>query len=344
MNRLIIMGSPRSTGRSAHLAEMLFEACIDECPEDELFLIPVSELNIEPCVGCGACRSMAPADVSDEPDDASALTDDLDSANEEDNEPASEDADDAPDYPYCPRFDDDMQDIYSLLPIADELIVVAPVYFSGAPAPLKALLDRLQPHFWAETRKGKKRPETLHVVGEGGDPHGFDPLISEVKSSTACAGFRLERVLDWVGKIDANGEIIDEAIEIPIASKQTLVSVADVDSAPAERPKLSFSANAADKSSHKGSGKGGNANAASRKGGGKGQGASGTDHKKGSKGGDAGKRASHSGKSSHGKPSRGNASSDKRGHGNANSNSSRRGNASSGKPGRGGSSRGGRRG
>ena len=44
MNRVIIVGSPRSGGRSAHLAEMLFEANIDECPEDELYLVPVSEL------------------------------------------------------------------------------------------------------------------------------------------------------------------------------------------------------------------------------------------------------------------------------------------------------------
>ena len=36
MKRLIIVGSPRTSGRSAHLAEMLFEANIDEHPEDEL--------------------------------------------------------------------------------------------------------------------------------------------------------------------------------------------------------------------------------------------------------------------------------------------------------------------
>ena len=36
MNRLIIVGSPRTDGRSAHLADLLFESCIDECPDDEL--------------------------------------------------------------------------------------------------------------------------------------------------------------------------------------------------------------------------------------------------------------------------------------------------------------------
>ena len=52
MKRVIVVGSPRSKGRSAYLAEMLFEASIDECPEDEIFLVPVSEVEIGPCFGC----------------------------------------------------------------------------------------------------------------------------------------------------------------------------------------------------------------------------------------------------------------------------------------------------
>ena len=77
------------------------------------------------------------------------------------------------------------------------------------------MLDRFQPYFWTRTR-ARKRPCTLHVVGEGGDPHGFDPLVGCVRSAAAVAGFRLERVLDWVGKIDESGEIVDEADEYPV--------------------------------------------------------------------------------------------------------------------------------
>lgn len=51
----------------------------------------------------------------------------------------------------------------------------------------------------------------LHVVGEGGDPHGFSALVSIVRSALAAAGFCLETVFDWVGKIDENGEITAEA-------------------------------------------------------------------------------------------------------------------------------------
>lgn len=195
MNRLIIVGSPRIDGRSAHLADLLFESCIDECPDDELALAPVSTLAIEPCQGCDACKALAARAAGGE---------------------AAEDGqtDEAP--RRC-VIDDDMAEVYELIDAADELVVVSPVYFAGAPAQLKALLDRLQPYFWTDERHREKRPATLHVVGEGGDPHGFEPLVGVVRSSLSCAGFALKRVLDWVGRIDEEGEITAEAVEHPLA-------------------------------------------------------------------------------------------------------------------------------
>jgi NAD(P)H-dependent FMN reductase len=201
MKRLIIVGSPRVNGRSAHLAEMLFEANIDEHPEDELFLVPVSEVEIGPCIGCNACRKKSGVILKN--DDGSEVTVQR----------------------HRCIFDDDMQTLYDLIDDVDEVTVVSPVYFSGAPAPMKCVLDRLQPYFWArlEARKAaadgiaplpEKRPLSLHVLGEGGDPHGYDALVSEVRSAFAIADFRLERILDWVGKIDSNGEVIAEAVEI----------------------------------------------------------------------------------------------------------------------------------
>ena len=186
LNRLIIVGSPRTNGRSAHLANMLFESCIEECPDDELALAPVSTLNVAGCTGCDACRGNIAklVELGEE-----ALDDDF-----------------AP----C-AIDDDMQEIYELIDAADEITVVSPVYFAGPPSQLKALLDRLQPYYWTNARAEEKRPAVLHVVGEGGDPHGFSALVSIVRSALAVAGFRLETVFDWVGKIDADGEITAEA-------------------------------------------------------------------------------------------------------------------------------------
>ena len=37
-----------------------------------------------------------------------------------------------------------------------------------------------------------------------------------MRSALAVAGFELELVLDWVGKIDADGEITAEADEYPV--------------------------------------------------------------------------------------------------------------------------------
>ena len=186
MNRLIIVGSPRTDGRSAHLANMLFETCIEECPDDELALAPVSTLSVAGCMGCDACR-----------DNIAKLVELGEEALEDDFAPCV--------------IDDDMQEIYELIDSADEITVVSPVYFAGPPSQLKALLDRLQPYYWTNARAEEKRPAVLHAVGEGGDPHGFSALVTIVRSALAVAGFRLETVFDWVGKIDNDGEITAEA-------------------------------------------------------------------------------------------------------------------------------------
>ena len=38
MNRMIIAGSPRLYGRTSALAQQLFDACIEDCPEDGVSL------------------------------------------------------------------------------------------------------------------------------------------------------------------------------------------------------------------------------------------------------------------------------------------------------------------
>ena len=172
MNRVIVVGSPRTNGRSAALAEELFEACIEECPDDQISLIPLSSLTVLPCQGCNVCMK------SEE---------------------------------HACHLEDDMADIREVLDDADELTIASPVYFAGAPATLKAFLDRLQPYFWTKARYGNMRPAMLHVIGEGHDPFGFDPLVVTVKSALFTAGFKLERVLNWVEKISEKGEILDDA-------------------------------------------------------------------------------------------------------------------------------------
>lgn len=199
VNRLIVVGSPREYGRSMRLADLLFEACIEDCPDDEVALAPVATLSVAPCTGCDACAAVdgGHAWAADDGDDASEGTCALA----------------AP----C-AIDDDMVQVRDLIDAADELVVVSPVYFAGPPAQFKALLDRLQPYYWASRAAREegldlpeKRPMALHVVGEGGDPHGFAPLVGIVRSAFASAGFALTVVYDWVGKIDQDGEITADA-------------------------------------------------------------------------------------------------------------------------------------
>ena len=200
MNRVIVVGSPRVDGRSAHLADQLLYACIEECPEDVVSIVSVASTDVRPCCGCDACaRASEPAD--EEPmEEGDPLT----------PHPLIAESNASQ---YRCVIDDDMAEVRKHLDAADELIVVSPVYFAGPPAQFKALLDRLQPYWRSDVRTRGKRPMILHVVGEGGDPHGYDPLVGSVRSAFSVAGFELVSIFDWVGKISEGGVFLGEPQE-----------------------------------------------------------------------------------------------------------------------------------
>lgn len=208
MNRVIVVGSPRVNGRSAHLADELLYACIDECPHDGVSIVSVASIDVAPCTGCDACAqalATPPASLAVEegdPLEPHPLIAESDAALHQ-----------------C-VIDDDMAEVRKHLDAADELIVVSPVYFSGPPAQFKALLDRLQPYFRSDVRTRGKRPMILHVVGEGGDPHGYDALVGTVSSAFSVAGFRLESIFDWVGKIGEDGQILGDPEEYVLALEE----------------------------------------------------------------------------------------------------------------------------
>lgn len=197
MNRLVIVGSSRKNGRCARIATDLFETCIEEYPDDGLFLASVASLDIRPCQNCGGCRNLA---------EQAKVADAADGADGSDQDEGA-----------TPRrcvIDDDMHLVYEAIEAADETIVISPVFFAGPPAQLKALLDRLQPYFWLNTRHRQPlHPATLHIIGEGHDPIGYDPLIGCVTSALLCAGFELDTLFDWVGKLAPDGTILDDPDE-----------------------------------------------------------------------------------------------------------------------------------
>lgn len=222
MNRVIVVGSPRVNGRSAALADELLYACIEECPDDVVSIVSVASTDVRPCMGCDAC--------------AGALDEPLELPEEGDPlypHPALAESDAA--LHRC-VIEDDMAEVRKHLDAADELIVVSPVYFASVPAQFKCLLDRLQPYFRSDVRTRVKRPLILHVVGEGGDPHGYDPLVGTVMSAFSVAGFQLESIFDWVGKISAEGEVLGDPEEYALAVNEPSEPIE-----PAEKPRLSLS-------------------------------------------------------------------------------------------------------
>lgn len=160
MNRLIICGSIRPEGKSALLADALASRMHELWPDDEINVFSLAD-DID-VDPCLACD-------------------------------------------YCELgegciIEDAMQDLYALVDEAESLTVVSPIYFAGPPAQFKAVLDRFQVYFWTDLRTKAKRSAELFAIGDGGDPHGFDPLAGIVRSALAVAGFRLDAVHDCVAK------------------------------------------------------------------------------------------------------------------------------------------------
>lgn len=174
-NVLIMCGSTRRRGVSARYAEELAKRLGDEgaC----VTRWHTTAHNVADCIGCTSCRPAACERFAPEASHKPCI------------------------------LSDDMDTLYGLIDAADEIQVVCPVYFAGPPGLFKCVLDRLQP-YW-EWRIGPcarldranevKRPVSLHVIGAGGDPFGYDSLVSIVRSAFGSAGFFVRDVVDCIG-------------------------------------------------------------------------------------------------------------------------------------------------
>ncbi len=175
---LVIVGSPRRFGVSIRYADRLALELGGADARVEQWRM--AEALVGGCVACEECRHHAVRRTAERIE--------------------------MPLKPHC-AIKDDMQSLYAMLDATDEVHVVSPVYFAGPPGQFKCVLDRLQP-YW-ELRCGPaapprdphevKRFATLHVIGAGGDPHGFAPLETIVRSSFGAAGFVLIKTIDCIG-------------------------------------------------------------------------------------------------------------------------------------------------
>lgn len=204
MHRAILVGSPRAEGRCAQLADEIFNACIEECPDDGVSILAISSLEVAPCIGCDECRRVTPTeDLPERPEKGDPLH----------QHPLVYKSD-----AYLHRciYQDDMEEVRKHLDAAEEAIVVCPLYFASTPSQFKALLDRLQPYFFSDLRErtNARRSLIVHIVGEGNNPYGIEPCVGAIRSALGCAGFKLDRILDWTGCIDEDGQIIADAKEV----------------------------------------------------------------------------------------------------------------------------------
>ena len=160
---LILVGSPREDGKSAHIAKKL--GCLLNEHGANSCIFELSKYPVAACSGCNVCAASG----------------------------------------QCSIVGDSFNVLSKHMDQASALIVVAPVYFAGPSGWLKAALDRCQV-YWARRYILKQkmpplRPAHLVVVGDGGDPFGYEPLETICTSALNSTGLRLDalRVHDFVG-------------------------------------------------------------------------------------------------------------------------------------------------
>ncbi len=114
---------------------------------------------------------------------------------------------------------DGMEQLLAVLQETAELYIVCPVFFAGPPAQMKAVLDRMQPLYYTDARTHPKRPANLLVVGGGGDPHGFEPLVGIMRSALSVSGFSLDRVEVSIGE-DLQGTLSRAEVLCELSNSQ----------------------------------------------------------------------------------------------------------------------------
>lgn len=113
---LAIHGSARPQGNSRRLLDEVLDTVRKHRPDVHIEVVRAYEALVDPCIACGACEE---------------------------------------DEIGCQRLGDRWHDIESALRAADILVIATPVYFMGPPAPLKAMIDRLQAMWWYRERGGQ---------------------------------------------------------------------------------------------------------------------------------------------------------------------------------------------
>jgi len=176
LKMVAIHGSARASGNSWKLLDEAVARAKELRPDIEVELVRAYSANVDPCVACEGCYE---------------------------------------DQVGCTVGGDGWHHIEGILRSADILLLSSSVYFMGLPAPLKAIVDRLQALWWyaerggkVATNKGPFRRAGLILVAAGDEV--FDPSRRVAMAAINTLGFEL------IAELTAGGlEEPDEAGAMP---------------------------------------------------------------------------------------------------------------------------------
>lgn len=100
---------------------------------------------------------------------------------------------------------DDMTPILGGIQRADVLVLAAPIYYYGMPAPLKACFDRL--HAWPPSQEHKPKSLLLLTVSADTNPRTPQPLISQMELICEYRGWKLYPL--WIGGAADSRDLTD---------------------------------------------------------------------------------------------------------------------------------------
>ncbi len=158
LRMLAIHGSARRRGNSRHLMDEALAKAKEVRPDLQVEVVRAYDADVNPCIACDGCNE---------------------------------------DQVGCTVGGDGWHDLEEGLRSADVLLIASPVYFMGLPAPVKAIIDRLQALWWhrerggtVATNEGPFRRGGLILVAAGGEG-AFKPSRRVAMAAFNTLGFEL---------------------------------------------------------------------------------------------------------------------------------------------------------
>lgn len=186
LRMVALHGSARPQGNSMRLMDEAVARARELRPGLEVEVVRAYEANVDPCVACQGCNE---------------------------------------DQVGCNVGGDDWHRLEDLLRSADILLLASPVYFMGLPAPVKAIVDRLQALWWhrerggqVATNEGPFRRAGLILVAAG-DGTTFRPSRRVALAAINTLGFELTEELlagglEGPGDAGVSPDLVERAREL----------------------------------------------------------------------------------------------------------------------------------